>query len=131
MNESSVATAINGSTYVVHTASPFQLSYNTEDDLIKPAVEGTLAVLSACKANKVKRVVITSSVAAVKSGYSAADRPDGNVFNETHWSKLDSGVSVHPYSKSKTLAERAVWDFQSKLEEADKFDIVVICPSFI
>ena len=65
MNESSIAAAINGSTYVVHTASPFQISYNTEDDLIKPAVEGTLAVLNACKANKVKRVVITSSLDAV------------------------------------------------------------------
>ena len=65
MNESSIAAAINGSTYVVYTASPFQISYNTEDDLIKPAVEGTLAVLNACKANKVKRVVITSSLDAV------------------------------------------------------------------
>ena len=57
--------AINGSDFVVHTASPFAVSFKSEDDAVKPAVEGTRAILEACKANKVKRLVITSSVAAV------------------------------------------------------------------
>lgn len=58
--------AIEGSTYIVHTASPFPIiSPHNEDVLIKPAVEGTLAVMKAAKLNKVKRVVITSSVVAI------------------------------------------------------------------
>ena len=65
-NENSMIKAIEGSTYIVHTASPFPIeSPHNEDVLIKPAVEGTLAVMKAAKLNKVKRVVITSSVVAI------------------------------------------------------------------
>ncbi len=62
----SIFNAIKGSNFVVHTASPAPLAPpNHEDELILPAVNGTKAVMEACHANKVKRVVITSSVAAV------------------------------------------------------------------
>jgi nucleoside-diphosphate-sugar epimerase len=65
-DENSIIKAIQGSTYIVHTASPFPIeSPSNEDLLIKPAVEGTLAVMKAAKLNKVKKVVITSSVAAI------------------------------------------------------------------
>ncbi len=62
----SIFAAIKGANFVVHTASPAPLAPpNHEDELIVPAVNGTKAVMEACHANKVKRVVITSSVAAV------------------------------------------------------------------
>ena len=64
LDASSLSKAIAGSTYVVHTASPFNFSAN-EDDLVKPAVEGTLAVLKACSASAVKRLVLTSSCVAI------------------------------------------------------------------
>ena len=58
--------AIEGADYVVHTASPFPLAApKDENTLIKPAVEGTLGILNACVKHKVKRCVITSSVASI------------------------------------------------------------------
>ena len=102
--------AVNGSDYVVHTASPFLLSFKSEDELVKPAVDGTTAILQACKANKVKRVVITSSIAAV---YNCADEdaPADNTFDESKWTDLNSASGSSPYNKSKTLAEKAAWTF--------------------
>lgn len=58
--------AIKGSDFVVHTASPFPLTPpSDENELIKPAVDGTLAVMKACREEKVKRIVLTSSIAAI------------------------------------------------------------------
>ena len=54
LNAESIMNAVNGSDFVVHTASPFILTFDSEDELVKPAVEGTNAILEACKANKVK-----------------------------------------------------------------------------
>ncbi len=66
LDENSLMKACSGSTYIVHTASPFPIENpRHEDELIKPAVEGTLAIMKAARANKVKRVVITSSIAAI------------------------------------------------------------------
>ena len=66
LDEKSMIQAMEGSTYIVHTASPFPIENpKNEDVLIKPAVEGTLAVMKAAQINKVKRVVVTSSVAAI------------------------------------------------------------------
>jgi len=88
LDAESLSKAIAGSTYVVHTASPFFFPAN-EDDVVKPAVEGTLAVLRACSASAVKRIVITSSCVAI---YLPADedRPDW----ETGW--LDESVWSNP-----------------------------------
>ena len=71
-----------------------------------------MAVVNACKAHGVKRCVITSSCAANKFGYSMDDpeRPSDNVFDESHWTKVEA-EGIHPYIKSKTLAEKAAWDF--------------------
>ena len=67
LNAESMAAAIVGSTFVVHTASPFVLQNPPDaDTLIRPAVEGTTAVLNACKANNVQKLVITSSIAAIR-----------------------------------------------------------------
>merc|ERR1719464_265425 len=73
LDEASIIKACEGSTYVVHTASPF-LPQLPEEELVKPAVEGTLAVMKACSQHKVKRCVITSSVAAI-SATAKDDKP--------------------------------------------------------
>lgn len=103
LNEESLFKAIEGATYVAHTASPFPggLVWNS-DTVVRPAVNGTISVLKAAQQNKVKRVVITSSVAAmmgtlIKERYTRDDWSDPN--------------HQDPYCKSKTLAERAAWEF--------------------
>jgi nucleoside-diphosphate-sugar epimerase len=92
--------------YILHVASPISLTLpKTEDETIKPAIEGTLRVLNAAKAAGVKRVVITSSFAAV--GYS---HNDGSIITERDWTNPDD-KHLSAYLKSKVLAERAAWDF--------------------
>ena len=98
--------AAAGCKYVHHVASPFPVDApQDEDELIIPAREGTLRVLRAARQAGVKRVVITSSFAAVAYGQETRNTP----FTEEDWTDLDSGVRA--YVKSKTLAERAAWDF--------------------
>jgi nucleoside-diphosphate-sugar epimerase len=100
------ADAVKGVDYVLHVASPFPPSQpKNPDDLIIPAREGALRVLRAARDAKVKRVVLTSSFAAI--GYSTP--PIGRPFDETDWTNPDDNVTA--YVKSKTLAERAAWDF--------------------
>ena len=132
MDAESIAKALAGSTYVIHTASPF---FHPEDpnDVIKPAVDGTMAVMHACKAAKVKRCVVTSSMASVM-GMAAADKPvlaDGGVYDETCWSNPDRAEGMGGYPKSKTLAEKAAWDFQASLPEEERFEIVTVLPCFV
>ena len=101
------AAATAGCRYVLHVASPFPLGPpRHEDDLIIPAREGTLRVLRAARDSGVERVVVTSSVAAIAYGHPPQQGP----FDETSWSNLDS-PDVTAYARSKTLAERAAWDF--------------------
>jgi len=78
-------------------------------ELIKPAVEGTLAVMKGCHIHKVRRVIITSSMSAIKE-CKPQDMPRNKTFNEVNWSDPD-GNHINAYSKSKTLAEKAAWDF--------------------
>lgn len=114
----------------MHTASPFPLAPpRNENDLINPAVNGTISVLKACHANKVTRVVITSSVAAIQA-CRPEDRPIDGKFSEKNWSN-PIGDHIDPYSKSKTLAELAAWEFQKNLPENEKFEIVTINPSLV
>jgi nucleoside-diphosphate-sugar epimerase len=94
--------AATGCDYVLHVASPFPMTVpEHEDDLIIPAREGALRVLRAARDAGVKRVVLTSSFAAI--GYGLKKQPPS--FDETYWTDLDGPVA--PYPKSKTLAERA------------------------
>jgi nucleoside-diphosphate-sugar epimerase len=125
LNEESLFKAIEGSTYVVHTASPFVLGKPKHEDLlIKPAVEGTMSVMRAAHKNKVKRVVITSSVVAI---YLSADKKKLN-FTVDDWTDLKTAPA---YDKSKTMAEKAAWDFQASLPEEERFEIVTICPGMV
>lgn len=100
------AEAAAGCSYVLHGASPTPSGAQTrEEDWIRPAVEGNLRVLRAARAAGVKRVVLTSAFGAICAGHTSMQRP----FDETDWSDLSG--KVWPYQKSKTLAERAAWDF--------------------
>ena len=99
--------AVAGCDFVLHVASPLPPSVpKHEDELIVPAREGTLRVLRASRDAGVKRVVLTSSFAAIGYGHRVRETP----FNETDWTD-PNGDDVAPYTKSKTLAERAAWDF--------------------
>ena len=111
LDEESLIAAIAGSDYVVHTASPFVTeTVKDENILIKPAVNGTLAVMKGCRAAKVKRVVITSSVAAIMN-VGDESWPDDDIFTEADWSEPESKMGSQAYNKSKTLAEKAAWDY--------------------
>jgi nucleoside-diphosphate-sugar epimerase len=99
--------AMSGVDFVLHVASPVQPGHvKNEDDLIVPAREGTLRVLRAAQAAGVKRVVLTSAFHAVSWGHPRRSQP----FTENDWTVLD-GPGVDAYGKSKTLSERAAWDF--------------------
>lgn len=99
--------AIADCDYVLHVASPFPSTVpKDENELITPARDGTLRVLRAARDAGVKRVVLTSSFAAI--GYGAKDRT--TAFTEEDWTNLND-PTVQPYQKSKTIAERAAWDF--------------------
>jgi nucleoside-diphosphate-sugar epimerase len=114
--------AITGCDYVLHVASPFPMSIPThEDELIVPAREGALRVLRAAREAGVTRVVLTSSFAAIGYGHP----PQAAPFDETSWTNLD-GEGVHAYVKSKTLAERAAWDFIAR--EGGALELSVVNP---
>jgi nucleoside-diphosphate-sugar epimerase len=99
--------AVAGCEYVLHIASPFPATVpQHEDELIVPAREGALRVLRAARGAGVKRVVLTSSFAAI--GYGHESQPAA--FDETSWTNLN-GHDLTAYVKSKTIAERAAWDF--------------------
>jgi dihydroflavonol-4-reductase len=101
------AEAAAGCAYVLHGASPTPSGDQVrEEDWIRPAVEGNLRVLRAARDAGVKRVVLTSAFGAIGIGHQPSHR---RPFDETDWSDLTA--SVAPYQKSKTLSERAAWDF--------------------
>jgi len=123
LNDDGWKEAVEGSKYVLHVASPFFLGEpENEDVFIKPAVEGTLRVLKACADADVEKVVLTSSFAAVGYGHPR----EKEVYTEEDWSSVDGEIS--PYAKSKTLAEKAAWEFVESLEESKKFELTVINP---
>lgn len=120
------AEAVKDCTYVQHIASPFPAVHpKDEDELIRPAREGALRVLKTAKAAGVKRVVMTSSMAAIAYGH-GDDRAE--VSDETMWSN-PAGPDNTPYTKSKTLAERAAWDYVNG--EGKGLELVTINPTGI
>lgn len=116
------AEAVAGCDFVLHIASPFPQSVpKNEDELIIPAREGALRVLRAARDAGVKRVVLTSSFAAVGYGQPPSTTP----FTEANWTN-PAGEDVQPYVKSKTLAERAAWDFLAR--EGGQLELSVVNP---
>ena len=107
---------------MLHIASPFPSQVpKDEDELIVPAREGALRVLRASRDAGVKRVVLTSSFAAIGYGHAEGHAP----FTEKDWTN-PSGADVMPYTKSKTLAERAAWDFIDR--EGAGLELAVVNP---
>lgn len=116
------ADAVKDCTYVLHVASPFPPALpQHENDLIIPARDGALRVLKAARDAGVKRVVLTSSFAAI--GYGT--KPRGTPYTEEDWTD-PNGDDVRAYVKSKTIAERAAWDFIAK--EGGGLELSVVNP---
>jgi len=116
------APAVAGCDYVLHLASPFPANVpKHEDELIVPAREGALRVLRASRDARVKRVVLTSSFAAIGYGHAPQSAP----FNETNWTNT-TGNDVTAYVKSKTLAEREAWNFIAR--EGGDLELSVVNP---
>jgi dihydroflavonol-4-reductase len=112
--------AVAGCDYVLHVASPFPPKQPKDpDELIVPAREGTLRVLRASLDAGVKRVVVTSSIAAIRLSKGAVVRP----LNEDDWTDPDS-AGLTPYVRSKTIAERAAWDLVRERGEEDRLSVV-------
>ncbi|GFN91263.1 NADPH-dependent aldehyde reductase ari1-like isoform x2 [Plakobranchus ocellatus] len=124
LNEESWTAAVKDCKYVLHTASPFFMNKPKHpDDLIKPAVDGTLCVLkAAADAGTVKRVVVTSSFAAV---FEREQQKEG-IFTEEDWSIPEKQQGI--YERSKTLAEQAAWKYVQELPEDKKFELCTIQP---
>lgn len=117
------AEAVEGCDYVWHVASPNPAELpKDEEELIRPAVDGTLRVLQAAAASgSVRRVVLTSSSDAVTQGH---DQAESYVFTEADWSDLDRSA---PYAKSKVLAEQAAWQFV----EDKPLELVTVIPGLV
>ncbi len=114
---------VRGCEIVLHLASPYPAEEpKHEDDLILPARAGTLRVLRAAHAEGVKRVVVVSSVAAVAGGHTGENR----IFTESDWTNVEKSGA---YAKSKTLAERAAWDFIHSAENTNRMELVSVNPS--
>jgi dihydroflavonol-4-reductase len=120
--------ATRGADYVQHIASPFPRTLpKHDDDLIKPAREGTLNVLKAAADSNVKRVVVTSSTGAIIYGKNKDQR--SGMFNEEHWTDATNYRDTTPYFRSKVLAERAAWDFIE--QDTSGMELATVCPGAI
>ena len=119
--------ALKGIDVLMHTASPFPLaSPKDENDLIRPAVDGTLRALMAAHNAGVKRVILTSSVAAIYG----CELPSGaTAFDETMWTDVTHPIGRTAYTKSKTLAEQAAWNFIN--EQAPEMVLTTINPVLV
>lgn len=121
-------TLCEGVDLVQHIASPFpRLLPKHEAELIRPAVEGTLNVLKAAHRAGVKRTVLTSSTGAIMYGKSA--QTTKALYSEDDWSDTTSTTDITPYFKSKTLAEKAAWNFVNHPDVS--MELAVICPGAI
>lgn len=119
------AEAVAGCAYVMHGASPTPSGNQVrEEDWVRPAVDGNLRVLRAARDAGVKRVVLTSAFGAICAGHPSMTRP----FNETDWSNLEA-ADIWPYQKSKTLSERAAWDFVAR--EGNGLELSAINPTAV
>lgn len=118
--------ALSGTDALVHTASPAPVEQpKDENDLIRPAVDGTLRALRSAKEAGTKRVVLTSSIVAINCKQLAAGK---SLYDEDDWSDLNDPTAT-PYVKSKTLAEAAAWEFVER--ESPDMALTAINPGFV
>lgn len=130
LKKNSFTPAMKDCDIVIHTASPFVIQgiKNAEEQLIKPAIEGTRNVLeSVNKTPTVTKVVVTSSAASVYGDAAEASQVANGIFNEDHWNN-SSSATHQPYSYSKVAAEREAW----KMHDAQKhWQLATINPTFV
>lgn len=118
--------AMHGVTYLQHTASPFVLTMPKDRNaLIRPAVEGTERAIGAALRAGVRRIVLTSSMAAIAYGHDKTGAPR---FTAADWTKLD-GRPINAYIESKTRAERRAWELMDAAGRRD--DLATINPGAI
>ncbi len=116
--------AVKGCDYVLHVASPvYEKNMQDENSFIQPAKEGLLRALKPAVKYKIKRFVMTSSIAAITQGH------EDKEIDESFWSVIDENTL--PYIKSKTYAEKEMWDYMNQIEETKKIEVCTINPSFV
>ena len=114
---------MQGCDYLLHVASPISLEHTDEEYFVQPAVDGVKRALRFAKKHNVKKVVLTSSVAAI---FDTMEKKTS--FDESDWSDPNN-PAISAYSKSKTLAERAAWEFVK--DEKYPFELAVINPALV
>ncbi|MEA2043285.1 MAG: aldehyde reductase [Bacteroidota bacterium] len=121
--------AAKGCSAIFHVASPFKLKFDDAvKELVEPALEGTKNVLGAAtKSGTVKKVILTSSVAAVHGDNIDMQEIGIEEFTEEHYN-TSSSIEHQPYSYSKVTAEKEAW---SIYEKQDAWELAVINPSFV
>ncbi len=130
LSEGSFDTAVEECELVIHAASPFKVQgiKDAEKELIEPARVGTKNVLeSVNKSDSVKRVVLTSSCAAIYGDNADINNQPNGIFTEEDWN-TSSSVKHNPYPYSKTVAEKEAWKIQ---QSQDKWSLVVINPGLV
>ncbi len=111
---------------VLHVASPLpSRNPRNDDELVRPARDGALRVLKAARDAGVRRVVMTSSTAAVAYGHGGRSRP----FTEADWSDPGDRTDSSAYERSKMIAERAAWDWHAR--EGGALELVTVCPGAV
>jgi len=121
---------MRGCELVIHTASPFFVTGidNPEEELIRPAKDGTRNVLESAKRTPtVKRVVLTSSVVAIYGDNADITLAPAGIFTEKEWNTTSS-AEHQPYPYSKTIAEKEAWAIA---KEQDQWDLLTINPGWI
>lgn len=116
--------AVRGCSYVLHVASPvYDKNMKDENSFIQPAKQGLLRALKPAIKYKIKRFVLTSSIAAITQGHEDLE------IDEKSWSLIDKDTL--PYIKSKTYAEKAMWNYMDEIDEREKIEVCTINPSFV
>ena len=120
------ADVVTGADYVLHVASPVPtVDPKSDDELVRPARDGTLRVLKAARDAGVKRVVMTSSMAAIAFGRGERAEP----FSEADWTDETNRDDTSAYERSKTVAERAAWAWHRA--EGGTLELVTVNPALV
>ena len=118
--------ATGGAQYVLHVASPVPVTDpKNDDELVRPARDGTLRVLKAARDAAVKRVVMTSSISAIIFGRGVREQP----FTEEDWTDETNRGDTSPYDRAKTIAERAAWAWLAS--EGGGLELVAVNPGLV
>ncbi|KAF9482937.1 D-lactaldehyde dehydrogenase [Pholiota conissans] len=128
--------AVKGMDGIIHMASPFHHHAKNPQEVISPAVQGTIGVLKSAYKNgtNVKRIVVTSSTASIHGTL------EPHKFTELDWNTHSPSIieeqgeksnPIYIYLASKTLAERAAWEFVGKVKAEVNWDLAVINPTYV